>query len=80
MGFPPVKVVPHLTQRYFFLDPHLLSIRLTKMKITARVPLIRIKGTTNEGRTVPIKKYASNPSMAMAAQINPKDLMTFSFE
>lgn len=55
-------------------------MRLPNMKIMARTPLIRIRGTTNEGSTVPIKKYASNPSTAIPVKINPNVLMTSSFE
>jgi hypothetical protein len=49
------------------------------MKMIARMPLIRIKGTTYAGSTVPIKKYASNPRRARPAKIKPNVLMTSSF-
>jgi hypothetical protein len=49
MGFPPVNIVPHFTQWYFLPDLVLLITMLPKMKMMARIPLIRIKGTMNAG-------------------------------
>jgi hypothetical protein len=80
MGFPPVKIVPQFTQRYFLPVLVLVIMRLPNNRIMARLPLIRIMGTMNDGSTAFIKKYASNPRTATPAKINPNVLMTSSFE
>ena len=69
MGFLPVKIVPHFTQWYFLPDLTLPIIMLPNKKMMARMPLIRIRGTTNAGSTAFIKKYASNPKTATPAHM-----------
>jgi hypothetical protein len=55
IGFPPVKIVPHLTHWYFLPDLVLPMIMLPKVNMMARTLLIRINGTTNAGSTAFMK-------------------------
>jgi hypothetical protein len=74
-----VIVVPQFTQRYFLPAINLLAMMLMIMKVTAKVPLIRIIGTTKAGAASLMKKYANNPNNATPVLIHPKALMTSSF-